>query len=365
MRLCRPTDSGNSLREPEILQSTEQAMYRPDTEAMTLRQLHHSASYDPITTPEVDYLHRTAKDFIERPENWNKMVSVTKSTSFKPCISLLRSAVLLLKRLPDSNASITKFWASVRWCMILAASSDKTGDPSAIRLIDEVNHAASTLFEVHRGKFAPESGRRPPGAFHKSFTWVSSEPGNAETGANFISLAVKYDLVNYIRAKRNEGIDVTHDDNGRPMLDYAFFPEQPFYQERAMASKNYKAPSIRMIQTLLEGGVNPNEWSDQATPWLRALKKLSEFQGITGMDPQDHSRLTQQWYDIFSVFIEAGADPKGDYNSPKGSYAREVFEFWDPVKAEALQKLIRKRQHRLPRWGRKIFQNLRADTKPK
>jgi hypothetical protein len=49
-----------------------------------------------VSPKAIKWLHRTARDYIEHPLRWNKLVAMTAGTQFNPATSLLRVCVDLL-----------------------------------------------------------------------------------------------------------------------------------------------------------------------------------------------------------------------------------------------------------------------------
>jgi hypothetical protein len=343
--------SDNSLRS-----EMSQAMYSCSPEATRLLQSGHAITQHPRFIPEVDYLHRTAKDFIERPETWDMLLAANVAP-FNPHLSLLRSSLLLLKSLPQGDLTTERFWCAVRWCMRCARQADRTASPgdAYIAILDTMNIAAANLGRsVTSDRPAPE---RRTGRSQRKVErphWASTEPGSGIKGRNFICLAVQYDLVRYVKAKHGE-TSITQDDNGRSMLDYAFSPTEEAHSGVENASLHSR-PSASMIKLLLSAGADPNQWSSGGTPWQRALEWLADAAYDTReVPPAELHKMKKDWYIIIKAFVVAGADPKADFNAGGGSYVRDIFGKWDKDMAMRLERLIASKRRKPSVWARKLF----------
>jgi hypothetical protein len=86
------------------------------------------------------------------------------------------------------------------------------------------------------------------------------------------------------------------------------------------------------------------------------LEKMYEFYKNASECANWRSPVFQTWFDVFVMFIKAGADPRADMDCPGGgSYARENFHKWDLEKTKRLQRLMNSKQRRLPQIGKKLF----------
>ena len=93
----------------------------------------------------IDYVHRTAHDFLESAGVWN-MVLQQSDESFDPYVSLCRGAVLELKALRlDSLARPYFFLDSVDKCFSYALEIENHGHNDRFRLLDELVRVATEL----------------------------------------------------------------------------------------------------------------------------------------------------------------------------------------------------------------------------
>lgn len=355
-------------------------LYRMDQQRTMVKQTPRTAALGPIQILEIDYLHRTAKDFIERPENWDMLLRATP-IAFSPQLALLKSSVLLLNKISANILTIVNLWVWIDWCFRCAFELQSTGqtlekqwlktiDDIVSRLVVTPTQDGMTLLKRHRKEMLrvlhPESEESR--AFTREqqspqYHWANIEPGRYGLGANLVTLCLKYHLRILFAPKEHQG----HDECGRPLLDYIWLADSetssnesspstwPSFDDAAQQRRStQQPPSATLVESLIASGADPNEWFDGATPWVRTLTKLYEFHREMAKDEQWRSPEYQAWYDVFVAYVKGGADPKADMNSPAGSYAREVFEKWDLEKTKNLLLMMRSKQRRLPQFRKKF-----------
>ncbi|KAF8848889.1 hypothetical protein BDZ45DRAFT_253975 [Acephala macrosclerotiorum] len=91
------------LKEHFKTSRCELALARLQVRSMGLLEIHRtrtsrrSRRYTVDPYSRIQYLHRTTRDYIERPDVWANLIAETKGTSFNPHLSLLSTCVLQLK----------------------------------------------------------------------------------------------------------------------------------------------------------------------------------------------------------------------------------------------------------------------------
>jgi hypothetical protein len=117
-----------------------------------------SKEVDLFVNEKVDYLHRTVKDFLDRPEIWDQFRSAT-THDFDPYASLARAHMLQLKWLQSDavvNVSAPE-WDSVFWMMRYAAKAESKGALQA-HLIEEFERITPKLFPGEYQQFLGNTG---------------------------------------------------------------------------------------------------------------------------------------------------------------------------------------------------------------
>ncbi|OBT75676.1 hypothetical protein VF21_05181 [Pseudogymnoascus sp. 05NY08] len=84
----------------------------------------------------VQYIHRTAKDFLETPDIWAKILRVTDN-SFDPNRSLCNSFLLQLKTLSPAYIYEAYCWDLLSWCLEYATQVELSSGNAPITYIDE------------------------------------------------------------------------------------------------------------------------------------------------------------------------------------------------------------------------------------
>jgi hypothetical protein len=101
-----PQDNFVSLTEKQpdfsrerIKARCERTQARLHVRCMGLLEVHRSrdAPYQVADFNRIQYLHRTTRDYLERPDVWSGIVAQTRGTDFDPRLSLLRACVLQIK----------------------------------------------------------------------------------------------------------------------------------------------------------------------------------------------------------------------------------------------------------------------------
>jgi hypothetical protein len=217
---------------------------------------------------KVEYLHRTVKDFFERPDIWCFITNASDS-DFNPNASLCRSYILQLKtlKLETILTSETFLLDVVAWCLEYAEVVGRKDLDLHIRLLNAVDQAASVLASVvdDEGRFYVQrySGRLDS-------HWATIVLGGEQTDT-FLTFAARCHLFNYVQGTLKKSpppkIDCT-----RLLCTVLSNYQLPFvFPDRSICSP--MEPDLRIIRLLLEYGADPNCSVDSRSPWRRFLEK--------------------------------------------------------------------------------------------
>ncbi|KAL1968653.1 hypothetical protein VTN77DRAFT_1479 [Rasamsonia byssochlamydoides] len=206
---------------------------------------------------QVEYLHRTVKDFIESPRIWSKITRGTDEL-FNPHRALCNSFLFQLKTL--SIRTGTKLLDIVGWCIEFAIQLEAdTGEPQ-VAYLDEVDRTADTVVNL---SVFPPSARKG-----QKRRWTMLRSSHCFT--SFLNLAAAYGLVSYVQTK----IDTTEPPLTRTDLDGLLQSAIQTQSRRIVAFDNKRGlhqrendlPSVSMIAMLLARDarrkVLPEDWSD-------------------------------------------------------------------------------------------------------
>lgn len=245
----------------------------------------------------VDYIHRTAADFVGK--NWKKLVGGTSQVSGFPdaAQSLLDCILMQIKTHPleavDSGDSFTKKpnFGSL-WELVFGA----------MEIAKHFHYAAEDTFdELERSM--EHQFKRIPDDLKGQVNWtcklptVRKQDGSErpwhECNDNFFCLAVQHNLIDYVLAKTTRHGEKVVRKRGRPVLDCLSF-----------LATNYLPGKFEpaIVEALLRNSADPNEKFYTRSPWERILdiQESSDFP-----IPDDFKdRLP-----VYKLFIQYGADP--------------------------------------------------------
>lgn len=166
----------------------------------------------------VQYLHRTARDYLESPGVWSSLTASTSGTGFNPHLCLLRSCVLQLKHTITSPMS-KSLWVTAFAALEDAYYIDRDTNIPYTTLLDELD---STMDFRVNGLSRPLNGHRDHWINH-TFNPYSQIPA---WKSDFLSLAVQCGLTSYVRQKLGKGSKILKSKEGRSYLEYATdFPD--------------------------------------------------------------------------------------------------------------------------------------------
>lgn len=231
----------------------------------------------------VQYLHRTVKDYIESVDVQRKLQCALKAP-FDPHLRLCAGNLVHLKVLEATVNCLTdgRFWNRVQRCLYSASRIQTTYRSRIVPLLDELDRTGSWLAkQIAKHNEALPILKNDLGGLLSSFEageWVSSLPSVVpplEDGgwfilnqtarlqehsyapnfvANFLSLAVRYGIVEYVQAKAEPGCLVRNLYHELwPLLFDAIDVNSSWrnkYRENV--------PHLEMITCLLRKGADPN-----------------------------------------------------------------------------------------------------------
>lgn len=200
----------------------------------------------------VEYIHRTAKDFLEAPDIWAKILRGTGNSgnSFDPNRSLCNSFLLQLKTLSPTDMSEARCWHFLSWCLEYATQVELTSGEAPIAYIDELSRTCDVITLLHPRD--DPNNLSELGSDHGSWRpWSGSDNGSIQ---NFMHLAVRCGLYSYITTKVDQLsrkglaflLRISAEADG--VLDQ-------FLDKQALSRRSF--PNLEMIRLLLESGASP------------------------------------------------------------------------------------------------------------
>ena len=276
------TDAGGEADNCEVLLGKAKTMVtKVKTRGAMLIEINEPHPDTPILAMRVQYLHRTVRNFLEKPDVWQQLLSHTEKSGFDPhsrllrsCIYQLNAAVLLRRRGLVERLSTSLSVAMAHAYYAYAHTGKSNGF-----LLDQLNRLLK----------------------RKVVSYDLLDGINPDSSNVIIHLAVQYGLVAYVTEKIAEDPDLLKfNRKARPLLDYAIMPQQ---------TSHFRF-SAQLVTVLLQHGANPNKRFEGRSPWenallwhYRSLKRTRE-QGIEIAKDRVMERLK-----IIRVLLEHGAKP--------------------------------------------------------
>jgi hypothetical protein len=196
----------------------------------------------------IEYLHRTARDFIEKEQNWQDLRRHTSGTTFHPAISILRASVLRLGircSFQDTTSQGVRYLA---YCVLLQAYRVdlllQQRNETANNILEDMVRIMTTWDAIRKldRKYAEEC---------KTGHWTSRLIGDIDVPEDWkvTALAVVYGLTSYVSIKLREEVSARLVSR----LLYCLFPltkwDDRFYVPKARPD---------MVSLLLSHRANPD-----------------------------------------------------------------------------------------------------------
>ena len=282
---------------------------------------------------KVEFLHRTVRDFITKPEIWTKLMSATKA-DFDPNLALCRSHLLQLKTLQPELMTRDGFWNLVARYMYHAVLSAESHIGIHMTMLNELDRAATRLAATPRF-VASTVGR----AFPKDSDahWASTGP-QGKHGNTLLAFLIQYEFYQLFKAKLSESCSNFSDQDGRPLLDYATIDWHSSSTAKARRNNDRLLRNKEIVKLLLEKGADPNQEYASSTPWCNVLTKAQES-SVPSVRCQISMR---RWAGIIELFLLHEANPRLRLNDDDTlSTIQATFSDWDPVRTKELEEIWR------------------------
>jgi hypothetical protein len=210
---------------------------------------------------KVQYIHRTAKDFLDTLDGQKTPIGKFRSTMYHVPTRLLKANVAYIKSCVKLNShsrdELTLLTPIIKRTMWLTNKAELETGHDEFEVLRDMECTLTKLL----GPSIPWSNFM---AIDES-SGVHSSPGGRIPGRDddFVSLAIMWGLNRYLAKALGEGNKLQNDKKGTPYLDYAIpkFPGPRFKQKWDLAT----------IRLLLQYGCNPNQAFNEISPWQYVL----------------------------------------------------------------------------------------------
>lgn len=274
-----------------------------------------------LPTSTVQYLHKTVKDFLENSKNWEWLMK-SRQQDYDPHLALAKSFLGQLKGMVLFPLTSEKFVRVIERCLFYARLAQNGKQAELVAMLDELDRTAGEFASRIRG--SGQLTRDSIFALNQDFLqkalalklckvephWTSAlyiASRNVSPGLNFLSLATRLGLHEYVAAKVKQGCLVRQDDNIWPLLLDAILHVEI---DKLPALPN-PFPDKRMVKLLLDHGADPNRGIPYCnmTPWEYLLWGLQ-------VDSSTSTPDFDPWLEIVPQFLACGADP-GAITNPR------------------------------------------------
>jgi hypothetical protein len=275
----------------------------------------------------VQYLHRTVKDFLGRPDIWEDILPRTKNL-FDPDITLSGAFLRYVKSTKPRVGGFGIFFLAMIACIEYSQRIEAKAKDFHIAILNELERAASA---------ALHAGPKPS----QLFDWQVSEwqvQRSLETREKFIGEDDPRWIATQKLVKTFTSIPFT---DTSAFFVYAFeYPLYTYVQYKLSGSQSPKtkmddfsilvmavaAMDLKMMQLVLDSGANPNTPKENTTwtSWHHVLRSARN----------DGLRIRDKywwWAETVKLFLEHGANPLVEVEHTTAEVLiKETFHTWDP-----------------------------------
>jgi hypothetical protein len=285
------------------------------------RSLMENRFNDYANAPTVQYLHRTVKDFVESPKVQEKLKSAMQ-TPFDPHLSLCAANVAYLKAVDQEVITPvdTAFWQIVTRCMYSTSRMLSKNYEAVTALMEELDKTGGMLAKLGSKHLASPNVKH----LAEFGMWVQLHPlsqCSQPFGNHFLSLAIRYGVVEYVEAKVTKGCLLQWSGEQHFVLRNGI-RVYPLLLDAVTTSdawrKEYRdrVPDPAMVQCLLRKGADPN---------TEAVSRYSTIWGIAqrGMAKDiTEGMLISPWAMTADLMLKYGAEMVSDSQSLKDTHWR-------------------------------------------
>ncbi|OQU94913.1 NACHT domain-containing protein [Cladophialophora immunda] len=270
----------------------------------------------PLRPDQVQYLHLTVKEFLEKAENWRLIIDWTAKADFDANTACSRGLLTLARRTFKFHGWGRHIAALIDSALSFARQAEDSSGKPDLALFQDLDDLATAMFPRRRLQHwssdftashvllcqqscqCPESSLATHAVFKGLTLYVESMSGasvrllNSESTEFLLSIATGSSL----QVKDMRWFDI----NGELPLnillaDIASETNSSDYEDRDVR------PHSAMIKLLLDKGLSPNESRGHRSPWRELLDHVRD---ISATKPS----CLAKFVDVIRLFILFGAD---------------------------------------------------------
>jgi len=237
----------------------------------------------------VQYIHATARTFLQSDENWPELVAHTSNTNFCPHVCLMRSCLfsLWIDKYWDYNVYHSTPHALISFFTFHASCADENpkNHEVEVALLDRLDQIKTV---IGTGK-------------HWSNDFLVRE--NDSERLSFIYFATVYGLTGYVKMKLQPSeANLMLYPNATTLLNY-------YFQDRDPGATFFPTlPRIQMVTLLLELGADPNWRHQGSSAWSNLLYQVSKATQPSG-EYNEIQQLSKSYVNCIKAFLIYGASP--------------------------------------------------------
>ncbi|MCJ1437265.1 hypothetical protein MMC27_006651 [Xylographa pallens] len=274
----------------------------------------------------VDFLHRTAKDFLQTKETIDILRSRIPD-EFDPRVFLCESLLIQIKGIGSIDGHVPGHL--LRDIMYYAHEIECLNGFSVVELLDELDRVMA-VHGAHSNHGWVEISVISP--LRGAIVWDSLTLG---CNVNFLAFAIQKHLSLYVAHKLESMSELTQRQSAANWLLHAVIYRSPFENVKETSSID----RFDMFCVLLESGLNPNDRlrGGHDTAWTIYLLHVNETE-ISGLEYR---------YRIIERFLLHGADTNAELllqDGKKTTVSEVIHRVVSPARAEQLEKLIAQRR---------------------
>lgn len=254
----------------------------------------------------VQYMHRTVKEFLAKPDIWSSFKGVTASKPFSAHSALSRASLIRLKTADIATITNRWYWDVVCDTLHYAARSEAMGNAALVAELDELDRVADiiartpwpkepggNLIQRHMG--TPHPHQRVPRKVqaHEESQMHWSAAQTRESRHSFLCLAVQFGLLSYVEEKLISGSPVEQDPYSLSLLDCAIRDPEALSALPRVPSVGFDQ-RLSMMKMLFEHHDDPNRVDGyKRGPWIYLAKEIKKVHSVAWKPKRvkKHSRV--------------------------------------------------------------------------